>query len=292
MTIDKRRAAHVGGALWPVLWVAGLGSAQAAEPVGMVDEPCPPPLVSSAGLQDLLAELFFEPRALTPADFEPLAQHPDLVAQNAANRVRAAQDWAAICRYRSANLEMLKGASAPRVVFMGDSITENWAAADSDFFADGIVGRGIGGQTTPQMLVRFRADVVALQPKVVHILAGTNDVAGNTGPTSPADYRNHIMSMVEIARANGIDVIIGSIPPAAAFNWRPEVNPVARIAELNAWLRDYAARMGVDFIDYYSALVGPAGELRPDLGNDGVHPNHKGYAVMRRLVEAQLAEPR
>jgi lysophospholipase L1-like esterase len=121
----------------------------------------------------------------------------------------------------------------------------------------------------------------------VHILAGTNDIAGNTGATSAQDYKNHIMSMVEIARANGTEVILGSIPPAAAFGWRPGVNPVPRIVELNGWLRDYAARMGIALIDYYAELVGSSGELKTDLGNDGVQPNLNGYAVMRRLVEPQ-----
>jgi lysophospholipase L1-like esterase len=160
--------------------------------------------------------------------------------------------------------------------------------ADPSLFERGVVGRGIGGQTTPQMLVRFRADVVALKPKVVHLLAGTNDIAGNTGPSTVQDYKNNIMSMVEIAQANGIDVIVGSIPPAAAFPWRPQISPLPRIAELNAWLRDYANQKKLRFIDYHSALVGAAGELRSDLGNDGVHPNSNGYAVMRKLIEPQL----
>ena len=119
--------------------------------------------------------------------------------------------------YREANASALAASVATRVVFMGDSITESWALADPVFFDRGVVNRGISGQTTAQMLVRFRADVVALRPKIVHILGGTNDVAGNTGPTSAQDFKNNIMSMVEIARANGIDVILGSLPPAAAF---------------------------------------------------------------------------
>jgi len=269
-----------------VFLVPALTGAQA--PGGMVDDPCPPALEPSYALQNLLAEIFFEPRELTAADFERLEHDPDLVALNAANRERAARDWAGICRYDVANRRTAASAAAPRIVFMGDSITENWAAADPDFFAGGIVGRGIGGQTTPQMLLRFRADVVALRPRAVHIMAGTNDIAGNTGPTSPQAYKNNMMSMVEIAKANGIDVILGSIPPAAAFGWRPDMRPAARIAELNAWLRDYAAAMDIQFIDYHAALAGPSGELRPELGNDGVHPNRNGYAIMRRLVERSL----
>ena len=268
---------------------SALAQAQAPEPVGMVDQPCPPPLEQPAELRALLSELFIEPRALSAADFERLARNPDLAAINAENRKRAARDWAAVCRYHSANLAALRAREAPRVVFMGDSITENWVLADPGFFEHGILGRGIGGQTSPQMLVRFRADVVALHPNIVHILAGTNDIAGNTGPNSPEDFKGHIMSMVEIAQANGIRVILGSIPPAAGFSWRPELKPVTRIAELNDWLRDYAARAKVEFVDYHSALVGSAGELRANLSNDGVHPNRDGYAIMRRLVEPKLA---
>lgn len=264
-------------------------TAHAADPIGMVDEACTPPPEPTPALQELLVTLFIEPGELTAAGLERLQSHPDLAALNAANQQRAAGDWAAICRYAAANAAALAARPAPRVVFMGDSITENWVLADPLFFDNGIVGRGIGGQTTPQMLLRFRADVVALRPQVVHLLAGTNDIAGNTGPSSPEDFKGNIMSMVEIARANGIDVILGSIPPAAAFYWRPEVDPVARIVELNEWLRDYAARQNIEFIDYYTALAGPTGELDSDLGNDGVHPNRRGYAVMRQLVERKLA---
>jgi lysophospholipase L1-like esterase len=227
----------------------------AEPPVGMVDEPCPPELTVPA-------------------------------------QVRAAQDWPGLCRYRAANASVLAGKIAPRVVFMGDSITENWLLADPGFFEKGVINRGIGGQTTAQMLVRFRADVIALRPKIVHILGGTNDVAGNTGPTSTQDYKNNIMSMVDIARANGIEVILGAIPPAAAFPWRPQLQPAARIQELNEWIREYAARQNIQFIDYYTPLVGASSELRSDLGNDGVHPNQRGYEIMRRLVENKLSSSR
>ena len=201
---------------------------------------------------------------------------------------RATQDWAGLCKYRAANAEVLASSKRTRAVFMGDSITEGWVLADPSLFERGVVGRGISGQTTPQMLVRFRADVVALHPKVVHLLAGTNDIAGNTGPSTVQDYKNNIMSMVEIAQANGIDVIVGSILPAAAFPWRREIDPLPRIAELNAWLRGFAKEKKLRYIDYHSALAGAAGELKSDLADDGVHPNDKGYAVMRKLVEAQL----
>jgi len=276
--------------------LASIGQAQesagkpAPEPVAaMTDEPCPPPLVVPPAVHALLTELFVEPRKLTSADFERLSKDPQFVELGNASRLRAGQDWAGLCHYRSANLGLASTAAVPRTVFLGDSITENWALADPHFFEHGTLNRGISGQTTPQMLVRFREDVLALHPRVVHILAGTNDVAGNTGPSRPQDFENNIMSMVELARAHGIHVILGSIPPTARFNWRPQLNPVPRIRELNQWLRDYAAHNDCDFIDYYSALAGPAGELNAELGNDGVHPNREGYRLMRALVEKQLA---
>src|SRR5690242_13573498 len=211
------------------------GKQSGRQPVGMVQQPCPPTLELPAAARDLLTELFLEPRKLTPADLDRLTNNPQFRQYSEATRVRAANDWAGLCRYRAANSSA--SSSPAKVVFMGDSITENWALDDPAFFDHGILGRGISGQTSAQMLVRFRSDVVALRPRTVHILAGTNDIAGNTGPTSAQDYENNMMSMVEIAQANHIRVILGSIPPAASFNWRPEVAPKPWIRQLNAWLR-------------------------------------------------------
>ena len=258
------------------------------QPVGMVQQPCPPPLELPAAARELLTELFLEPRKLTSADLNRLTNNPQFRQFSEANRLRAANDWAGLCRYRTANASASSAPSGPRVVFMGDSITENWALDDPAFFNHGVLGRGISGQTSAQMLVRFRSDVVALRPRTVHILAGTNDIAGNTGPTSAQDFENNVMSMVEIARANHIRVILGSIPPAASFNWRPEVDPKPWIRQLNAWLRAYAERSQSQFIDYFSILAGPSGELRADLSNDGVHPNRSGYRLMRARVEKEI----
>jgi lysophospholipase L1-like esterase len=264
---------------------------QAAEPlVGIVDEPCPAPITPSPRLRDELAALFFEPRTLTGEDFRRLLSDPEMIQLNAENQRRAQQDWPNLCKYRSDNASVTTRPNPPRVVFIGDSITENWALADPAFFAGDIVNRGISGQTTAQMLIRFRADVIALRPKVVHILGGTNDVAGNTGPMSPQDFKNQIMSMVDIAHGNGVAVILGAIPPAANLPWSPQVKPTPIITSLNGWLRDYATNRNLGFIDYYSSLAGRSGELRGDLGNDGVHPNRKGYEVMRRLVAAKLSQ--
>ena len=265
-----------------------LASHAGEPPVGMVDEPCPAPLAPSTRLRDELVSLFLEPRTLTAEDFRRFLSDPELIQFNEENQRRAQQDWPGLCRYRADNAAVVSQSSPPRIVFMGDSITENWGLADPGFFSDGVVNRGISGQTTAQMLVRFRSDVIALRPKVVHILGGTNDIAGNTGPTSPQDFKNQIMSMVELAQSNRIDVVLGSIPPAASLPWRPQVNPTPIIASLNAWLRDYATSKNIGFIDYYSALVGDSGQLRAEVGNDGVHPNRKGYAIMRRLVQSKL----
>ena len=254
----------------------------------MVEQPCPPPLELPGSARNLLVELFMNPRTLTSADFERLMQDPQFTGFTRENQSRSRQDWAGLCRFRSANDSTAASAERPRVVFMGDSITENWEMGDPELFAHGVLNRGISGQTTPQMLVRFRSDVIALRPRMVHILAGTNDVAGNTGPNRPQDFQDNIMSMAELARAHGIRVILGSIPPAASFNWRPQLRPVGQIQELNRWLREYASRNGFGYIDYYSVLVGPNGAFKPELSNDGVHPNRDGYRLMRRLVARKI----
>lgn len=275
----------------PVGWTQGANGEQpsAAQPVGMVEQPCPPAITPPPAVRDLLVELFIEPRTLGAADLDRLIKDPEFRTFEDASRRLGARDWPGLCRFRAANVAARAAKPAPRVVFLGDSITENWALADPALFAHGVENRGISGQTTAQMLVRFRADVVALHPQVVHILAGTNDVAGNTGPTSAAEFENNVMSMVEIARANGIRVVLGSIPPTASFSWQPQLNPVPTIRALNTWLHAYAKQQRVPYIDYYAVLTGSSGELRADLGNDGVHPNRVGYGLMRKLVEKQIA---
>jgi lysophospholipase L1-like esterase len=227
--------------------------APAAVPEGMSDKPCP---TQTQGFN---------------------AGHP-YIRQN---------DWAWLCRYAEADKQI---AQAPRVVFIGDSITEGWVALAPSLFVSGAVGRGISGQTSPQALVRFYQDVVRLRPKVVHIMVGTNDVAGNTGPSSPEMYTNHISAMVDLARANGIAVVIGSILPAAKFPWRPNLTPAPQVVALNTWLKDYAKARGAAFADYHKALVNAEGGINPDLAPDGIHPNAKGYAVMEPIARAAIAE--
>ena len=198
-------------------------------------------------------------------------------------------DWPYLCRYREAN-QALDPNVQPDVVFMGDSITEGWVNVDPSFFSKVQIGRGIGGQTTPQMVARFYHDVVALHPKAVHIMAGTNDVAGNTGNSSIDQIQNNIKAMVDLALANNIKVILASILPADHFFWSPTVKPVAQILALNNWLQGYAKQRGLIYVDYYSAMVNEEGGLAATLARDGVHPTAEGYAVMRPLAELAIKQ--
>lgn len=199
-------------------------------------------------------------------------------------------DWAFIGRYRDANQPLLAATDPRRVVFMGDSITQGWA--EQPFLKGNahFVGRGISGQTAPQMLVRFRSDVVALKPAVVHIMAGTNDVAQNTGPSTPEEVEGYIAGMVEIAHANGIKVVLASIPPALEFPWRKGLEPGPKIKALNVWLKDYAARKHLVYVDYWPAIATPEGGMRPDYSGDGVHPNAEAYGAMAPLAQAAIDE--
>jgi len=204
----------------------------------------------------------------------------------AADRV---DDWARLPVYREANAQ-LGPTSRTRVVFIGDSITEGWAAQSSFKGNPDFVGRGIGGQTLPQMLVRFRADAIELKPAVIHLMGGTNDVAENTGPEGDAEIQGYIMSMVELARANGIKVVLASIPPASDFTWRPGLHPAPRIERLNAWIRDYASQQSLVYVDYTSVLATPDGGMKREFAEDGVHPNAAGYAAMQPLASAAIRQ--
>lgn len=205
-----------------------------------------------------------------------------------------ANDLPQLAKYREQNaaLPMLK-ANERRIVFFGDSLTEGWGMKErngSVFFpGKPYLNRGISGQTTLQMLIRFRQDVIDLHPDVVLILAGTNDVAGNMGPASTKTITDNIASMAELARAHKIRVVLCSELPAASYRWRPDAQPVEPLRELNRWLRDYAARQDLVFVDYYSALATPEGAMKPGLAWDGVHPNAEGYRLMAPLAEAGIA---
>jgi lysophospholipase L1-like esterase len=197
-------------------------------------------------------------------------------------------DWAWLGRYRDDNAKLIASGAKVDAVFLGDSITEGWARTDPDFFAHGNVGRGISAQTTPQLLVRMHADVIALKPRVVHIMAGTNDIAHNTGPMTPQDSKNNIMAMCEIARAHGIDIVLGSVPPASKYWWRPEVHPKASAVAMNEWLRSYAKEIGAVYADYAAALTDANGDMKRNLAKDEVHPTPEGYAAMRPVAEAAI----
>lgn len=200
-------------------------------------------------------------------------------------------DWANLSRYRAANDSVPPPAPGEnRVVYIGDSITESWATYFPALFpGKPYIPRGISGQTTPQILVRFRQDVVRLKPKVVVILAGTNDIAGNTGPSSLEMIQDNLASMAEIARANGIRVVLSSVLPAYDYPWKQGLEPAPKIMALNSWIRGYAEASGAVYLDYHTAMVDARGGLRFELTRDGVHPNAAGYAVMAPLAEAAVA---
>jgi lysophospholipase L1-like esterase len=200
------------------------------------------------------------------------------------------RDWPNLSKYREANAKLgLPVEGESRVVFLGDSITEAW---DLSVFFKGkpYVNRGISGQTTPQILLRFRQDVIALNPNIVVILAGTNDIAENTGPTSLGAIEDNLKSMVDLARSNGVRPILASVLPAAVYPWRPEIRPIDKILALNQWMKEYAATEGIGYVDYYSAMVTDQHGLKPELSGDGVHPNEAGYAIMASLVSDALAK--
>jgi lysophospholipase L1-like esterase len=196
-------------------------------------------------------------------------------------------DFGQLCKYEAANAA-LPPPTDHRVVFFGDSITELWAKDEPEFFSNDVINRGISGQTTAQMLVRFRQDVLDLHPRVVHILAGTNDIAGNTGPTSVQWIENNLMSMTEQAQSRGIKVALASILPAAQYSWRPGIDPVPAIAQINGWMKTYAAQTGATYVDYFDALNDGKGGFLEQYTLDGVHPNAAGYTVMRPIALAAI----
>jgi lysophospholipase L1-like esterase len=208
-------------------------------------------------------------------------------------RAGAAVDWHAFAdtaRYHAADVALPPPAPGrPRIVFLGDSITDAWPhASASPSPHREYVNRGISGQTTPQMLLRFRADVLDLKPAAVVILAGTNDIAQNTGPTSPREIVGNIRSMGLLARAEGIRVILCSLLPTTQYPWRPQIDPKPAIAETNAMLHRLARRQHFGWVDYYKALDDGHGGLSPALSSDGVHPNAAGYARMNPLVDSAI----
>jgi lysophospholipase L1-like esterase len=246
---DRRRLL-TAGLLAPVVLAPGLAGAQAPAP--------------SAG-----------PSAASAA-----------VAAAEAAEDRLHTDWPWLARYRDANLaDSALPAGRRRGVFIGDSITQGWFDKHPAFFTgNGFLGRGVGGQTTPQMLARFWPDVVALRPAAVHVLAGTNDIAGNTGPYDPAATRDNVQAMAALAKASGIKVVWGAVTPAAVYPWRPALRPDLEIPKLNAWLAAFAREQGQGFADYTAVLDDGRGGMKPGLAYDGVHPTLDGYALMEPVA--------
>ena len=274
-----------------------LGALASAAAVTQVEIPVPEPRVGV--VTEPCAKL--EPRSLEAVRFLERAKQariadrptpkpgPEEAAALASSQQTARWDPSGLCRHEAAN-KALPPASSVRLVFMGDSITEFWPEIRPGYFSGDRVGRGIGGQTTHQMAGRFRADVIRLKPQAVHILAGINDIAGNGGPTDIARITGNIETMVELSRANNIRVYLGTVLPARAFDWRPEIDPGPSIEALNSWIRNYGRRSGLTVVDYHTALDDGHGGLAVSDSFDGVHPNRAGYARMEQVLNRALAQ--
>lgn len=260
---------------------------QPSGPAGIMENACPPPLTRPPEVEALQK---LGPRAL----FE--SREPVVVAFLQEENRRRNQDRAGLCRYRATNAELAASRTpAPTAVFIGDSITDFWPGLDGAFFSGNrFTGRGIGAQVTSQGLLRFQQDVIELRPKVVHILYGTNDIAGLGGPTTYERIENNLVAMVQLARSNHIAVVIGTILPISHLpNGARDPTLDEKIVRMNAWIRDYAKRERLVVADYYPALRDAAGGFRAELNSDGVHPNLAGYRVMepitRTAVQAAVA---
>jgi lysophospholipase L1-like esterase len=260
--------------------LAGSGAASSQAPASSTTEQGGTPVASSSELLELRTKLANAEKKLEGQE-------------------KQLHDWPNLARYREANVQVLAPvAGEQRVVFMGDSITDVWNHPEFGGFFPGkpYLDRGISGQTTPQMLIRFRPDVIALQPKVVVILAGTNDLSGNTGPMTVSETENNLASMAELATANGIRVVLASILPVSNYghDWKGNPQdirigrPPQKILEINAWMKKYAAEKGHVYLDYFAATVDNQGLLKKELSEDGLHPNAAGYAVMTPLAEQAI----
>ncbi len=240
----------------------------------------------------VLLSLFAFGQQATPPPSIPTTGFDGLDQYRASRIAMFTDDFGQLARDREADAALGPPAAGEnRVVFFGDSITDIWKLEDS-FPGKPYINRGIGGQTTPQMLVRFRQDVIHLQPKVVIILAGTNDIAGNTGPMRNEDIEGNLASMVELARVHDIRVVLCSIMPVHNYTERAKdffaQRPQSRILALNEWIKDYSAKNNIVYVDYFSALVDDKGMMKKDLADDGLHPNAAGYKVVAPLAEAGI----
>lgn len=227
-----------------------------------------------------------------PAYAQENGKEAQKTEQQKAEETRIKMDWPNLHRFRDENAKLgLPAVGESRVVFMGNSITEGWSRMDPDFFKGRpYINRGISGQTTPQMLIRFKQDVVHLEPKVVVINAGINDIAGNTGISTQEMIEDNLSSMCEIARANGITVILASVLPAYDFPWRKGLEPAEKVVALNKWIKEYAGKNGHIYLDYFTPMADERHGLKAELTYDGVHPNLAGYKVMEPLVDKAIAK--
>jgi lysophospholipase L1-like esterase len=250
-----------------------------------------------AGVTD--AQVPTSPQSNAPDSGSPDCAELPVLNERLERANKILHDWPNLTRYAEANATLAAPAKFElRVVFMGDSITDAWVSPEFGGFFPGkpYVDRGISGQTTPQMLIRFRPDVIALQPKIVVILAGTNDIAGNTGPMTVGQIEANLVSMAELAKTNKIRVVLASVLPVSNYGHDRQGNPLdmrinrppEKILELNAWIKKYAEANGHTYLDYFSAMVDPQGLLQQDLSDDGLHPNAKGYAMMTPLAEQAI----
>lgn len=203
---------------------------------------------------------------------------------------RLGTDFPYLARYAPANAALVPTPGHPRIVFMGDSITEGWIDKRPGFFTRGRVDRGISGQTTSQMLLRMMSDVVALRPRAVHIMGGTNDIAGNTGPMTPPMTIDNVRAMTDIAQRQKIAVLIASVPPAASFPWAPKIETRNAIAQVNRGLAQVARQTGARWVDYHRVLDDGTGAMKPGFASDGVHPTEAGYDAMASMIDPILAE--
>ncbi|MES2442331.1 MAG: GDSL-type esterase/lipase family protein [Pseudomonadota bacterium] len=198
------------------------------------------------------------------------------------------EDWPGLRRYAEDNRKLLASGAKTNIVFLGDSITEGWRDKRPGFFRRGRVGRGIGGQTTPQMVLRMMQDVIQLKPRYLHIMAGTNDIAGNTGPITQAQTQDNLRAIALLGKAAGIQVLLASVPPAKGFPWRTGLETVAPIRAINRWAAANARGMGATWIDYTPVLADASGAMKPGLASDGVHPTEAGYDAMATVIEPFL----
>jgi lysophospholipase L1-like esterase len=236
--------------------------------------------------------LVFFGLAQSQTQAQPALTQEQIAAQQRAQQDQRANDWPNLARYRDVNRSLPPASvSESRVVFMGDSITELWDRDPGKVCASkGDIGRGSGGQTTPQMLVRFQQDVVALKPKVVVINAGTNDIAGNTGPSTLEMIEDNLKSMAQIAAANGIQVVLASVTPAYDYPWKRGLEPAEKIVALNSWMKDYCARTGCVYADYFTPMSDEKHGMKEGLSRDGIHPTPAGYAIMAPIAERSIAQ--